>query len=152
MHCGMVPPEEERTVSKHVSEDVLKEVAFVTGQPVRTRVDRSFELPNGLYAATVALYLSFVGLMAALFLNPELAIPMVVFGSFIVFAFGIAGCWAKMKPDNHAAPMTWGQLAVRGIDTLSGRLTASEAAIQVLMLPVLILGWGLAVAAIVAFT
>jgi hypothetical protein len=67
-------------------------------------------------------------------------------------AFGLAGCWTKMKPDNDTAPMSWGQFASRGIDTLSGRLTANEAAVQVLTLPVLILGWGLAVAVIVAFT
>jgi hypothetical protein len=42
--------------------------------------------------------------------------------------------------------------ARRGVETPSGRLTAKEAAIQVLTLPVLILGWGLAVAVIVAFT
>lgn len=45
-----------------------------------------------------------------------------------------------------------GQFSGRGIDTPSGRLTANEAAIQVLTLPVLILGWGLSVAVVMAFT
>jgi hypothetical protein len=67
-------------------------------------------------------------------------------------AFGLAGYWVKMKPRNDAVAPTWGQLAARGIDTLNGRLTAGEAAVQVLTLPVLILCWGLAVAIIVAFT
>jgi hypothetical protein len=138
-------------MSQHLSQDQLRDLASVTDTPVRTKVDRNFGLPTGLYLATVGLYLAFIGLMAALFLNPGLAIPMVVFAGFVVFAFGLAGHWAKMKPDNDTAPMTWGQLAARGIDTLSGRLTANEAAIQVLTLPVLILGWGLAVAAVVAF-
>ncbi|KHK89373.1 hypothetical protein [Novosphingobium malaysiense] len=138
-------------MSQRLNQQELHDVAVVTDVPARTKVDRNFGLPTGLYAATVALYLAFIGLMAALFLNPELAIPMVLFAGFIVFSFGLAGFWATMKPENDTAAMTWGQLAARGIDTLSGRLTANEAAIQVLTLPVLILGWGLAVAAIVAF-
>lgn len=139
-------------MSQRLSHEQLKDLAVVTEAPVRTRVDRNFGLPTGLYAATVALYLGFIGVMAALFLNPELAIPMVVFAGFVVIAFGLAGYWAKMKPDHDTAPLTWGQFASRGIDTLSGRLTANEAAIQVLTLPVLILGWGLAVAVVIAFT
>lgn len=139
-------------MSHHHSTERLQDLAVVTDAPTLTRVDRNFGLPTGLYVATVGLYLAFIALMAMLFHNPELAIPMVLFAGFIVFAFGLAGFWTKMKPDNDTGPMTWGQLSARGIDTLSGRLTASEAAIQVLMLPVLILGWGLAVAVIVAFT
>lgn len=139
-------------MSQPLSQEKLSDLAVVTEAPVRTRVDRNFGLPTGLYAATVALYLGFIGIMAALFRNPELAIPMVVFAGFVIIAFGLAGWWAAMKPDNDTAPLTWGQFACRGIDTLSGRLTANEAAIQVLTLPVLILGWGLAVAVVMAFT
>ncbi|GFM28284.1 uncharacterized protein PY1_contig-04-332 [Novosphingobium sp. PY1] len=149
----MIPFKKEiSTMSQRLSHEQLQQLARITDAPVRTRVERNFGLPTGLYVATVALYLGFIGVMASLFMNPELAIPMVVFAGFVVFAFGLAGYWAKMKPDNDTAPLTWGQFGSRGIDTLSGRLTASEAAIQVLMLPVLILGWGLAVAVIVAFT
>lgn len=139
-------------MSQRLSQEQLSDLAVVTEAPVRTRVDRNFGLPTGLYLATVALYLGFIGLMAALFLNPELAIPMVVFAGFVVMAFGLAGYWAKMKPENDTTPLTWGQFASRGVDTLSGKLTANEAAIQVLTLPVLILGWGLAVAVVTAFT
>jgi len=138
-------------MSEHLTTQHLQQIATVTAAPVRTRVVRNFDLPTRLYVATVALYLAFIGLMAALFLNPELAIPMVVFAGFIVFAFALAGSWTWMKPEHDDGPLTWGQLASRGIDTLSGRLNAHEAAVQVLTLPVLILGWGLAVATIVAF-
>jgi len=139
-------------MSQRLSRENLANLAVITEVPVRSRVDRNFGLPTGLYAATVALYLAFIGIMAALFLNPELAIPMVVFAGFVIIAFGLAGCWATMKPYNDTAPLTWGQFSGRGIDTLSGRLTANEAAIQVLTLPVLILGWGLSVAVVMAFT
>lgn len=139
-------------MSQRLSKDQLQDLAVVTQAPARTRVDRNFGLPTELYAATVALYLCFIGSMAAVFLNPELVIPMIVFAGFVVMAFGLAGCWAAMKPDNDTAPLTWGQFVGRGIDTLSGRSIASEAARQVLTLPVLILGWGLAVVIVVVFT
>ncbi|AOR78048.1 hypothetical protein [Novosphingobium resinovorum] len=143
-------------MSQRLTRQQLQGLATVTAVPARTPmhfgVDRSFGLPTGFYVATVALYLAFIGVMAATFMNPELAIPMGIFAGFVLMAFGLAGYWVKMKPHNDAAAPTWGQLAARGIDTLNGRLTAGEAAVQVLTLPVLILCWGLAVAIIVAFT
>lgn len=139
-------------MSQRLTQQQLQGLATVTAVPARTRVDRSFGLPTGLYVATVALYLAFIGVMASVFMNPELAIPMVVFAGFVLMAFGLVGYWTRMQPHNDAAAPTWGQFAARGIDTLSGRLSANEAAVQVLTLPVLILCWGLAVALIVAFT
>lgn len=143
-------------MSQRLTRQELQELAVFTDAPVLrsipTKVDRNFGLPTGLYVATVGLYLGFIGLMASVFMNPELAIPMVIFAGFVIMAFGLAGYWAKMKPDNDTSPLSWGQFAARGIDTLSGRLTASEATVQVLMLPVLILAWGMAIAIIVALT
>ncbi len=137
-------------MSKRISTAELAQVVAVTAAPVQTRVDRNFGLPSGLYAATVGLYLAFIGLMAVLFANPELAIPLVVIAAFIAFGFGVAGVWAKMQPENDTRPLSWGQFSNRGIQTLSGPLTASQASVQVLILPVLILVWGLAIAVIVA--
>lgn len=139
-------------MAERISKEDLARIATITDTPVLTRVDRSFGLPSGLYAATVALYLGFIGLMATLFLNSELVIPMVVFAGFVVFAFGLAGFWTRMKPDNFTSPLSWGQFSSRGIQTLSGHLTSGEAAAQVLILPVLILAWGVAIAVIVALT
>lgn len=137
-------------MSQRISGTDLAEVAAVTDQPAKTRVDRNFGLPTGLYAITVGLYVSFLGLMAMLFLNPELLIPMVLFVGFVLFAFGLAGYWAGMNPDNDTKPLSWGQFVSRGIQTLSGPLTAGEASAQVLILPGLIVAWGLAIVVIAA--
>lgn len=139
-------------MSQRLTARQIQEVAQVHVVPPRTKVDRNFGLPTSLYVDTVVLYLGFIGVMATLFMNAELVIPMVVFAGFVVFAFGLAGYWTKMKPDNDTAPLTSGQFHSRGIETLSGRLTASEATIQVLILPALIFVWGLAIAVIVALT
>ncbi len=137
-------------MSKRISTAELNQVAAVSDAPVQTKVDRNFGLPSGLYEATVALYMAFIGLMAVLFSNPELAIPLAVIGGFVVFAFALCAAWAHMGPDNATRPLSWGQFTSRGIQTLSGPLSAGQASVQVLILPVLILVWGLAIAVIVA--
>lgn len=145
-------------MSQRLTPQQIRELIVATpvqsslGVSARTSVDRSFGLPTVLYIATVALYLAFISVMAGLFLNPELAIPMVIFAGLVILAFGLAGCWTRMKPTNDSAPADWAAFRANGIETSSGRLTAGEATIQVLILPVLILGWGLAVALIVALT
>lgn len=138
-------------MSQRISSEVLTHVADLSDAPPRTRVERTFGLPSGIYIATAGLYLAFIGLMAVLFSNPEMAIPLVIFAGVIAFGFGLAAFWTRMKPDHPSSPLTWGQFSARGIQTLSGPLTASEASAQVLILPVLIMFWGVCIAVIVAF-
>jgi hypothetical protein len=139
-------------MAEHISQQDLARIATITDAPARTKVDRSFGLPTGLYVATVASYLGFIAVMAMTLMNPGLVIPMVVFAFFVVAGFGVPTVWARMKPDTDSRALTFDQFRRRGIDTLTGRLTASEASVQVLMLPVLILAWGIACAVIIALT
>ena len=113
-------------------------------------VDRSFELPAGLYGATVACYLGFLGLTASAFGNPELILPMVIFAFFIVAGFGVPTIWAKLAPDSSIRSKGWNLFQRDGIKTLTGHNTAGEATVQVLILPALIVAWGVAVVTIVA--
>ena len=138
-------------MSQHTTQADLAAVANVSAAPVQTRVNRTFELPGGLYGLTVACYLGFLGLMSMLFMNGELALPMAAFVVSIVGGFGLGYKWVSMKPDGGTRTLSMGQFANRGIQTLSGRLTAAEASAQVLILPVLIVFWGLAIAVIFAF-
>lgn len=138
-------------MSQHISPADLAARAQLAAAPAQTRVNRSFELPAGLYGLTVACYLGFLVLMSALFMNGELALPMAAFVISIVGGFGLGWKWVAMKPGNDSETLTMGQFASRGIQTLSGRLTAAEATVQVLILPVLILAWGVAIAVIYAF-
>ena len=139
-------------MAEHISQQELARIATITDSPVTTKVDRSFGLPTGLYVATVAAYLAFLTLMATILLNPGLVIPLAICAISVVAGFGIPTIWARMKPDSDSRPLTFGQFRHRGIDTLSGHLTAAEASIQVLILPVLILAWGIACAVIIALT
>ena len=119
--------------------------------PVRHQVeaDRNFGLPKALYGATVGGYLGFLLVMASAFANPELAIPMAIFVVFIIAGFGVPAIWTRLA-GNTSEPQTMGEFALKGIQTHTGRLAANDATMQVLILPVLLVCWGLAVAVIAA--
>lgn len=112
-------------------------------------VDRNFGLPTALYGATVAGYLGFLLVVGSAFAGPVLAIPMAIFVVFIVAGFGVPAIWTRLA-GNTSQPATLGEFAQRGIMTATGRLAAKDASIQVLILPVLLVAWGLAVAVIAA--
>ncbi len=138
-------------MSKRIAGSELAQVAAISAAPVQTKVDRTFGLPSGLYYATVAAYLLFLGILTVMLHNPELILPMAVIVGSVIFGFGVNRTWAGMKPENDSRPLSWGQFSNRGIQTLSGHLTAFEASIQVLILPVMLVVWGLIIAVIVAF-
>lgn len=114
--------------------------------------DRSFELPTALYGATVGLYFAFLAIMFAGLSSPGLIIPMAIFAIFIAGMFGVPAVWTKLKSDNETAPMTLGKFEQKGIMTYTGRLSSRDASIQMLILPVLIVFWGIAVVTIAAIT
>ena len=84
-------------MSKHFTRELVAEQAIILDSPqVTHEVDRSFELPKGLYVATVGLYLGFLAVMAAGLSSPGLIIPMVIFTLFIVAGFGLPAVWTRM--------------------------------------------------------
>ena len=78
--------------------------------PVRhqVEVDRNFELPVGLYGATVGLYFVFLAVMFAGLASPGLIIPIAIFAVFIAGMFGVPAIWTRLK-GNESEPMTMGQ-------------------------------------------
>lgn len=138
----------------HIIHDLIASGdARVVEQPAHVRhqveADRNFGLPTALYGATVGCYLGFLLIVGSAFANPVLAIPMAIFVLFIVAAFGVPAVWTRLA-GNTSAPQTLGEFETRGIMTSTGRLAPKDATIQVLILPVLLVVWGLAVAVIAA--
>ncbi|MEO1047753.1 MAG: hypothetical protein AAFW59_05435 [Pseudomonadota bacterium] len=115
----------------------------------QVEVDQNFGLPSALYGVTVACYLGFLAIMLASFAAPMLAIPMVIFAGFIVAGFGVPMIWTRLGK-NTTKPMSYGQFQNDGVMTHTGRCAPRDAAIQMLILPGLIVAWGCAVAIIVA--
>ena len=134
-------------MTKYLVRERLAEQARIVDAPglaFRHEVDRTFELPKALYGATVALYLGFVAVMAAGFGNPGMILPTAIFVIFIIAGFTVPALWTKLSPGTPLRQMRMNELRQRGIATLTGRLTAGEAAAQMLILPIIIFAWAVA--------
>ena len=136
-------------IQEQIERGKARIVEAPAGAAEAPEVDRSFGLPTGLYAATVGCYLAFLAITAVAFMNPVLAIPMALFVLFIFAGFGVPAIFARLK-GNDSKPMTMGQFEQKGIMTNTGLLKPRDATIQVLILPVLIVAWGLTIAVIAA--
>lgn len=139
-------------MAERISQQDLARVATISDAPFSTKVDRTFGLPTGLYIMTAGAYFGFLALMASMLSNPGLVLPLVLCALSVIAGFGVPTMWSRMKPENDSRPLTFGQFQHRGIETLTGHLTAVEASVQVLILPVLILAWGITCAVIIALT
>ncbi len=130
-------------MSKGLAEAIIDYSATAHTQlpNVRQDVDRTFEMPTALYAATVALYLGFIAILGVGLSTPHLAIPMAIFAIIIVGLFGAPALWLDLGRKTEARAKSYGELMRSGIATTTGRLTGKDAAIQMMILPVLIVIW-----------
>jgi hypothetical protein len=136
-------------MSVHYPAEQFVTVANKIAKPnLRQDVDRSFGLPSGLYVATIGAYFAFLAVMGIGLAQRELIIPMGICVTYLVMAFGVPAMWVHMKPDNAAAPLSWTEYQLHGVDTWTGRIKAKDATVQVLILPILILFWGITTVAI----
>ena len=141
-------------MSKLVQDHIARGEARIVDAPAaakRSQVegDRNFELPTALFATTAGCYLAFLGVMFAAFGNPVLVLPMILFAVSIIAGFGVPAIWVRLR-DNVSKPLTGDQFARKGIMTNTGRLRPRDATIQVLILPVLVVLWGIAAAIVAA--
>lgn len=136
---------------RHDHQRLASKVDFVSA-PVDQRActDRGFELPTGLYVATIGAYLAFLAVMAVGFQSRDMLLPMVIFVVYIAMLFGVPTLWARMTPETATAPLTMRAFWDHGIHTYTGHNRAGGATVQVLLLPVMVLLWGVAVVVIAA--
>ena len=140
-------------MAEKLSREFVTERAIIHEAPqvhATTTVDRSFELPTALFVGTGACYLAFLATMAVGFTTPHLILPLAIIVVFFGMAYAVPAMWMRMKPDHAKALTSWNRFSREGIMTAFGRSTAGAATVQVLILPVLILVWGLAVVTIAA--
>lgn len=136
----------QKTKASEVQTELKTEPKKIFG----TSVDRTFEIPKGLYIATVGIYLSYLLLMGAAFQADHMVVIIGICMISVCAGFGVPALWAMMEPDNDSTNMTWQQFVRNGIETHTGLLAAKDATIQMMILPVLILAWGMAIVTIAA--
>jgi hypothetical protein len=137
-------------MTTHLTTPGITAIADVRDTPPQTIVDRSFGLPTMLYGLTVGSYFAFLAIMAIGLATRELIIPIGICVVYVTMAFGVPSLWARMKPDNRSQPQSMANFSLYGVETHTGTVTAHDAMIQVLILPLVVLFWGLAVVIIAA--
>lgn len=130
----------------------LTEIAAVaTGAPPAQTIDRGFELPPILFGITVALYLATLTVFAIGLRDPGLILPIAICVISVAMGFGVPALWARTAPAHPDRPLAWSSFRRDGIVTATGRLDASAAVVQMLILPILILAWAMICVVIAAF-
>jgi hypothetical protein len=117
----------------------------------RSCQDHSFELPTGLYIAMAALFFGFLAVLAIGLQTPGLIVPMAINFVFLAAFFGVPAIFVRSTKDDSRAK-SWSRFMDRGIDTANGHSSGKEAAVLMLVLPVFIFGWSLAIVTITALT
>ena len=138
-------------MTERLTRQLIAEQAIVHEAPALPHtVDRNFELPARLFVATAGLFFAAAGVMAFGFAAPMMIVPTGIIAVFIAMFFGVAAMWMRMKPEHPQRLTSWGRFRRQGIMTAYGHSTAGAATVQVLILPVLIFLWGIAVVTIAA--
>lgn len=123
---------------------------IVSAPALRACDDQTFELPGGIYAAMASMFAGFIAVLSLAF-RGHMAVSYGVIFAFIAAYFAIPAIFPLMKPaDSRSKALSWAMFRYKGITTATGRTSAREATVLVLLLPFLIFCFGVAVATIAA--
>lgn len=111
---------------------------------------RHFDLPVALHASFFGFFLAYLGVMFLGFRSPGLVVPMAIFVIFTVGFYLVPALWAGMNPAHDDRPLSIAALLDRGIMTHTGWCRGRDAVAQVILMPLVLLGWGLTVVTIAA--
>jgi hypothetical protein len=81
------------------------------------------------------------------FRGGHMAVAYGVIFAFLAAYFAVPAIFPHMNPDRRK-PLSWAMFRYKGIQTATGRSSATEATVLVLLLPCLVLCFGIAIAAI----
>ena len=123
---------------------------IVSSPSTRACDDHSFEFPPVIFGIMAALFFGFLLITATGFAHPEMLVPMGINFIFLTAFFTVPTIFARAAPGERSRKMTWSKLMEDGIDTATGRTSGGEAVVLMLILPLLIFLWGVAVVAIAA--
>ena len=132
-------------MTSRVRPDVLIARDEIVAPPgTRACDDQSFELPGRVYAAMAVMFTGFIAVLSLAFRGGHMAVAYGVIFAFIAAFFALP---AMFQPKQG---LSWSMFRYRGVQTATGRSSAAEATALVLLLPFLILCFGIAVATIAA--
>lgn len=112
------------------------------------RREHVFGLHPALHVATFAGFFAYLGIMWAAFGHAELVLPFAIFVVFLGGAYMTPAMWARVA--GPAEGPSWSEFLRDGTVCATGHVSAGSAIVQVLIMPAMLLFWGVAVAAIAA--
>jgi hypothetical protein len=134
---------------RHIQQQLLERGEVVAAPSQRACHDQTFELPVGIYIAMASMFTGFVAVLSFAFRGGHMAVVYGVIFAFIAAFFAIPAVFPAMAGDSgRSRALSWFDFRDRGIAMATGHAPAREAAILVLLLPFLILCFGVAVATI----
>lgn len=117
---------------------------IVAPPAARSCNDQTFELPGGIYVAMAIMFAGFIAVLGLGFRGGHMAVAYGVILAFLTAFFAIPTMFQQRKG------LSWAMFRYKGITTATGHASAAEATVLVLLLPFLILCFGIAVATIAA--
>jgi hypothetical protein len=113
--------------------------------------DQCFELPRGIYIAMALMFAGFFAILATAFRGGHMAVGYGVISAFIATFFAVPAAFPNVgRKDGRNRARSWFDFSDRGMMTATGHSSAGEATILVLLLPFLVLCFGIAVTTIAA--
>ncbi|WP_142635705.1 hypothetical protein [Sphingomonas sp. IC081] len=88
---------------------------LIVDAPRRVVGERASAAPGPVHVAAAAVYLAFIGLVAGLFLRPELALPMVTFAGLLVAGLGFVAAWTR-RAASRRSNAAWAAVGVTGME------------------------------------
>jgi hypothetical protein len=135
-------------VGRQTREALLANGEVVAAPAERACTDQSFELPGRIYVAMALMFAGFVTVLSLALRGGHMAVSYGVILAFIAAFFAVPSAFPGLAGNGGRKALSWFDFRDRGIATATGHASAREATILVLLLPCLILCFGIAVAII----
>ncbi|WP_187335714.1 hypothetical protein [Novosphingopyxis iocasae] len=126
-----------------LADEGVKVARAVPAKAVPQRAERAWELPPALhwaFAGSFGVYLLIMGSAAA---DPKLMVPFAVFFVTIGMFFAVPAVIGRTMPRQEGRFQSWAQFKREKLATYSGDLSGKAVIVQMMTLPVVILGWAL---------
>jgi hypothetical protein len=130
--------------------ELLLREEIVAALAPRSCQDQTFELPPALYLGMAALFMGFVTVLSFAF-SSHMLVSWSVIAVFITMFFAIPTIFTRFwVGEKRPVALGWSEFMERGVQTATGHASGIEATVLVLLLPVLIFCFAIAVAIIAA--
>ena len=116
----------------------------------RACTDQTFELPGAIYVAMALMFVGFVAILG-FSLSEHMAVSLGVIFFYLAAFFTVPAILSRTNLEGSSTrSLSIFEFADKGIATATGRVRGGDATILVLLLPFVILTWGVAIAIVAA--